>query len=612
MVCCLPPGASRVPTTRFDIPPALGQQLLAKAPAHLEMPTRDAYRQTVFAPHTPTAPAALRPSATRPVGYVVGGAPVPLADVPGPLVRIVGSGEELGFCSGTVIARFLVLTAAHCADYAAELGSVSVIAGTRVLGGSGTAVRYDVVGMVTDPQWDEANRTHDAAVLVLSKPFAGTPVTLATSDSTVPNGTALHLYGWGLTATGASPLRLQHATLHAITNDACADLVAPLFDPPVDEPVRDAMLCTHDPAAGGCHGDSGGPLFQGTGANRVQVGIVSWGSPDCDPSYASVFARVAALHAFLDPLLARAPFAIDVTVPWVDWAAFTYGQGDKPTDVCAISLAWATSACTGDTLIFVHGRTAWALTALRGAVLVSFVPLDRDMDQLAAPTAANAMVSAASLGRVAVAPKPTAAILKLAADSVYPATALSDGSTTCTLLMAFQLEDCQGAGTLTPLAFPYIASLTSVPGLATSGLAFGDDLVSTPTTVLQGPFKTGMVSSIAPHFALPAATTLLAPKLGKGILTDITVWPHGASDPVGGCTLIASHVPFALCGGSAAGLLGGKFLVPSSSGPIDLEALQYATMEDGSPTGAAVVENLATPPGTVAVPFMFGSPAKAA
>ncbi|MGZ8635254.1 MAG: trypsin-like serine protease [Solirubrobacteraceae bacterium] len=74
------------------------------------------------------------------------------------------------------------------------------------------------------------------------------------------------------------------------------------------------MLCAIDvdgrePLSSGCNGDSGGPLYTGTPAAPVLLGVVSWGSTRCGADHTpSVFAEVARYRDFItDPSPTWAP-----------------------------------------------------------------------------------------------------------------------------------------------------------------------------------------------------------------------------------------------------------------------------------------------------------------
>jgi len=618
--CLLPlalPAEGRASAAKaaFSVPPQLQDWLSAhmQGPAAHQVPTRDEARSAYMAkqgPH-PASAVDLHPDGLLGHGVraIIAGSPVPAGAAPGSLVRLAWPDEERGFCSGTAVSPFLVLTAAHCIQYISPTFPVTVLAGTRVIGGSGTAIRYAALGAIADPQWDPATNDHDAAVVVLAKPFPGPFATLAAADTHVANGTALELFGWGMTASGTTPLRLRHATVHALDNGACDARNAPLVDPNATA-TTEAMVCTWDGVHGGCYGDSGGPLFLGTGPGRTQVGIVSWGSDVCDPSYASVYARVAALHGFLDPLLAAAPLRVDVKAPWVDWAALLVGPTDAPLDACGITFQYAFAWCASGSPALVNGNSVTVLEPLRGPVGVA-LEAEGPGNPIALPVGGTATLASSAVGAVAVTPKPLAALLRVAADPIFPVTAVTWNDEECDVVHAYAVVWCDGSDVF-GLRYPYLGSMAPLPNVLAWGGTFGGPWPATGVAVVPGPFKVGSVGTVAPRLALAPSATILAPKFGKGVMTDVTLWPQGASDPRATCTYVPLPTPMIFCDGDAAGLLGGRILVAALSGPYDLEALQYLQPES-SATSAAIAEGIPTPPAaTVAVPLSFGAPAKLA
>jgi len=599
----------------FAVPQSVQEWMSARQGAQSHaVPTRGEARADYVARHTSasTPPFARHGLEVHAPHDVVAGTPVAAGLEPKAMVRLAGPNDELGFCSGTAITPFLILTAAHCAEVA-QYTTVSVLAGSRIIGGSGQSVRYAAVGAVIDPQWDSATADHDVGVIVLAKPFQGPLASVATPDTIVANGTALQLFGWGLTGPWtATPLRLQQATVHALANPACDAVNAPLLEDPNATVTTDAMMCTRDGVHGGCFGDSGGPLFLGTGPGRIQVGVVSWGAGDCDPAFATVYARLSALHAFLDPLLISAPVRVDVKAPWMDWGAVAIGPADTPLDVCGFSLHWTFGFCGAGTPILVSGGSITLLPTWRGPLATSLeaVGPSGTISTVAAGLPSLATFSVAS---VALTPKPTVAVVRVAPDATFPVTLVADASGGCVLDQPYAEVDCDWASDLFGLAYPYVGSAAPVASLTAWGTAFGGPWPATAATTATVATKLGAIGALTPRFTLAPGAAILAPKLGKGALTDLNLWLPGASEPGAQCTYFPTWSPFTSCDGDlAGGLLGGRLVVRSSDGPFDLEALQYLQLFNG-PTSSAVAEGIATPPGaTVAVPLVFGAPAKLA
>ncbi|MGE0565644.1 MAG: trypsin-like serine protease [Pseudolabrys sp.] len=143
-------------------------------------------------------------------------------------VKLVGN----GYCSGVVIARRLIVTAAHCGR------------GMRVVGRGGQA---RVIGVSRSAVLDDGRRVQvsgDAAILKLSAPLAGVSIAPVGPGS----GDSFTIAGYGTTderARGAFG-SLHEARLVAATSRALVD------------PNRTGSI-----GASACFGDSGGPVMRG-------------------------------------------------------------------------------------------------------------------------------------------------------------------------------------------------------------------------------------------------------------------------------------------------------------------------------------------------------------
>lgn len=65
------------------------------------------------------------------------------------------------------------------------------------------------------------------------------------------------------------------------------------------------MSLFHTPIMWYVQGDSGGPLVCESGGAWYQVGIVSWGTTNCNVRAPAVYARVSYLRSWIDQTIAR-------------------------------------------------------------------------------------------------------------------------------------------------------------------------------------------------------------------------------------------------------------------------------------------------------------------
>jgi len=171
------------------------------------------------------------------------------------------------FCSGTVISRSLILTAAHCMD--GYRGWPTVI--------SSNGVTDRTTGAYSPQGWFDGNRSpaFDAALLTVDPSFVAaagiTPMRVSVSPR-LAVGDRVTVAGYGVNETGELPANL---TPRAAFMEV-AHLGYGQIDAVFDEEFQ----------SGTCRGDSGGPAILEVNGEHAIVGIVSQGDPDCAGSTA--------------------------------------------------------------------------------------------------------------------------------------------------------------------------------------------------------------------------------------------------------------------------------------------------------------------------------------
>ena len=172
--------------------------------------------------------------AAAPAGAVVKGS---VSSLDRFTVRLAGD----GYCSGVVIARRAVATAAHCAD------GMYVIAGGRAFG---------VAGISRSAVLDDGRRvsvTGDAAILRLARPL---PPDFEAAPVGEGVGNIFTIAGYGSTAERG---RGSFGKLHEA-------VVVPAEPHALVDPNRTGPI-----SASACFGDSGGPVFRAD----VLVGVIT-------------------------------------------------------------------------------------------------------------------------------------------------------------------------------------------------------------------------------------------------------------------------------------------------------------------------------------------------
>jgi secreted trypsin-like serine protease len=194
---------------------------------------------------------------------MVGGAPA--AEGVRHTIMILGSGGT--FCSGTAVARDLVLTAAHCVPPGAVYNFIDFDAAHQPqLRSVAKVAPHPQFSM---PAFQGTRATPDLALLKLAKPLpaAVVPAALVGQRGPITGGEAFVVMGYGVTIPGdnKSGGTLRSATL--VATGQLGNLQTRLVDP---------STLGKRAGLGACVGDSGGPVFQETGGRLLLIGVISW------------------------------------------------------------------------------------------------------------------------------------------------------------------------------------------------------------------------------------------------------------------------------------------------------------------------------------------------
>lgn len=202
------------------------------------------------------------------------------------VVAIRSPQHPLGtFCTGTVVAPTVIVTAAHCI-YGAEQNDadVFVFVGSDV---EGDGLTIPVVEMQYDPEWNPSDFTSesDVGVLRLESPVDVTPIPMGSAPAV---GTVATLIGYGFDTEKETGIGVRRT-----------------IDAEVGE-VEDGYFNVIDSRS--CDGDSGGAVLV-TGPRGLElVGVHSQGTCGESSSEARVDIQRAGL---IDPFIASAACAAD-------------------------------------------------------------------------------------------------------------------------------------------------------------------------------------------------------------------------------------------------------------------------------------------------------------
>jgi secreted trypsin-like serine protease len=180
------------------------------------------------------------------------------------------------FCSGVLIDKSWVLTAAHCVQ-GMSASEIQVAVGaydlTKFTGG-----RTPVKSIRIHPQYSSTSLYNDIALVELGVPSPVAPIALfsgESNDNTPPSllGRLVTVLGWGLADSATSwyyPEILRQVNLPVVADSTCNAIYT--------YPISPAQFCAgYYEGKDACEGDSGGPAVVQVDGRWVHAGIVSAG-----------------------------------------------------------------------------------------------------------------------------------------------------------------------------------------------------------------------------------------------------------------------------------------------------------------------------------------------
>lgn len=213
-----------------------------------------------------------------------------------------GKNDFVMFCSGVLVSKYWVMTAAHCERNYGFRFDYAILGNEKASRGTAIRVERIVKPRQDGPRHFRFNR--DIAFVKLSEPAPeGSKFALVNGDHfAVPDGMEMTVAGYGVSmhpnGRALPPIDeiLREAEVPAVSQSACIEAYGKLKKP---VKITRQMMCAGTPGSGPCEADSGGPLLRYTAEGRpVVVGIVS-ASLACARKTPAIYTRTSTFLRFM-------------------------------------------------------------------------------------------------------------------------------------------------------------------------------------------------------------------------------------------------------------------------------------------------------------------------
>ena len=200
-------------------------------------------------------------------------------------VALVNETSRQPFCSGTILTKHRIITAAHCLEkFNGDYKDLRIVAGTADLSlyyrqEKGFYQVHEVKSASFHSHYDKKNIQFDLAIIHLKTKINFNVDTIKAAVLPPPElkyeGREIKVGGWGqLSAYGGQPAFHRVINIEIHPNERCKERFGD-FD-------ERQMFCGGDRQHTACKGDSGGGAIHEFGSKSILFGVVSFGYKDDD------------------------------------------------------------------------------------------------------------------------------------------------------------------------------------------------------------------------------------------------------------------------------------------------------------------------------------------
>jgi len=211
-------------------------------------------------------------------------------------------------CGGTLIARDVVLTAAHCQGGTGTFIGGNIVVGRHNLNNDDEGTVYSNRDEIPHPSFNSDGVVTNFDIMLVflegNMNVNNTWVKLNSNASIPIVNQSVTVMGWGKTDVNdffddGSDV-LMNVVVNVVSNDDCQKSEA--YGQSYSNLVTENVLCARDVGQDSCQGDSGGPLIvRGSDVTTdVQIGIVNYGIGCAMEQFPGIYVRISKAYDWIE------------------------------------------------------------------------------------------------------------------------------------------------------------------------------------------------------------------------------------------------------------------------------------------------------------------------